>query len=72
MGNINQCLVPLLVLPVSGYVMKNVSLCLFERTHIPNEGDYSFVTSHLDDDDKLEAAYSEAMMEILKYHKGQF
>lgn len=70
---ISRCIIPLLKLPVSGYVMKNVTLYLFERNGIPDDGDYSFVTRHLDDDDdhKLEATYGEAMVEILKNHRGR-
>ncbi|PWA45881.1 hypothetical protein CTI12_AA512820 [Artemisia annua] len=68
----SRCYVPLLELPVSGYVMKGVTLMLILRDDLPEDID-SFMESDDNDDveDKEEAAYSEAMMQILKKHRDR-
>ncbi|PWA77748.1 F-box domain, Leucine-rich repeat domain, L domain-like protein [Artemisia annua] len=65
------CYVPLLELPFSGYVMKGVTLYIMGRNDLPAENFDSFMNIDLNDfKDKKEAAYSEAVMEILKKHRG--
>ena len=66
---ISRCYVPLLELPVSGYVMKGVSLILMLRDDLPDDID-SFMKSD-DVEDNEEAAYTEAIMQILKKHRGE-
>ena len=68
----SRCYVPLLELPVSGYVRNGVSLILMLRDDLPDDID-NFMKSDDNDDveDKEEAAYSEAMMQILKKHRGE-
>lgn len=81
---LSRCYVPLLELPVSGYVMKGVTLILLERTNPGNDKNESFMKSddrddnlmNIYDDDNVyedneEAAYSEAVMEIFKKHRGR-
>ncbi|GJV78593.1 hypothetical protein Tco_1514463 [Tanacetum coccineum] len=69
---VSRCYVPLLELPVSGYVMKGVTLFLFERDDLPeSEYDSFWKTVDADFEDKEEAAYCEAMMEIFKNHTGR-
>ncbi|PWA86913.1 F-box domain, Leucine-rich repeat domain, L domain-like protein [Artemisia annua] len=69
---VSRCYVPLLELPVSGYVMKGVTLFLFERDDLTeSESDSSWKTVDVDFEDKDEAAYCEAMMEIFKNHMGR-
>lgn len=60
---------PLLKLPVSGYVMKGVTLILMERKDVPHDNDWFLKTvDDLDNfEDEEEAAYSEAMKMILRY-----
>ena len=83
-SRLSRCYVPLLELPVSGYVMKGVTLILLERTNLGNDQNDSFMKSddhddnfmsNYDDDsvfeDNEEAAYSEAVMEIFKKHRGR-
>ncbi|PWA35005.1 hypothetical protein CTI12_AA615170 [Artemisia annua] len=53
----NRCYVPLLELPVSGYVMKGVTLFLFERDSLrEDEYDSFWKTVVADFEDKEEAA----------------
>lgn len=68
-SKMSRCYVPLLELPVSGYVMKGVSLILMLRDDLPDDID-SFMKSG-DVEDNEEAAYSEAIMQILKKHRGE-
>ncbi|PWA66097.1 F-box domain, Leucine-rich repeat domain, L domain-like protein [Artemisia annua] len=83
-SRLSRCYVPLLELPVSGYVMKGVTLILLERTNLGNDKNdssmksddhYDNFMSNYDDDsvfeDNEEAAYSEAVMEIFKKHRGR-
>ncbi|PWA48602.1 F-box domain, Leucine-rich repeat domain, L domain-like protein [Artemisia annua] len=69
---VSNCYVPLLELPVSGYVLKGVTLFLCERDDLPEGNDGSVTINDINDNlvDKEEAAYSEAMMEIFKNHSG--
>ncbi|PWA88399.1 F-box domain, Leucine-rich repeat domain, L domain-like protein [Artemisia annua] len=63
------CYIPLLKLPVSGYIMKGVLLAQFEMSSLPF--DDSFADMNLNGfEDKEEAAYSEAVMEIFKKNRG--
>ncbi|PWA42877.1 F-box domain, Leucine-rich repeat domain, L domain-like protein [Artemisia annua] len=67
----NRCYVPLLELPVSSYVMKGVTLFLFERDDLrEDEYDSFWKTVVADFEDKEEAVYCEAMMEIFKNRMG--
>ncbi|PWA77749.1 F-box domain, Leucine-rich repeat domain, L domain-like protein [Artemisia annua] len=69
---VSRCYVPMLELPVSGYVMKGVTLFLFERDDLPeSEFDIFRKTVDADFEDKKEAAYCEALMEIFKNHMGR-
>nr|XP_043638351.1 F-box protein AUF1-like [Erigeron canadensis] len=68
---LSHCYVPLLKLPFSGYLMKGVTLYLMERKDL-RDGDKSFMNINMDDfEDKEEAAYGEAMMEMLKKLRSQ-
>lgn len=68
---VSRCYVPLLELPVSGYVMEGVTLFLFERDDLPEtEYDTYWESVDADFEDKEEAAYCEAIMEIFRNHKG--
>ncbi|PWA34864.1 F-box domain, Leucine-rich repeat domain, L domain-like protein [Artemisia annua] len=67
-NKLHRCYVPLLKLPVSGYMMKGVTLALFEMNDLVD--DDSFTNINLNDfEDKEEAAYNEAMMEIFKKNR---
>ncbi|PWA76141.1 F-box domain, Leucine-rich repeat domain, L domain-like protein [Artemisia annua] len=66
---LHWCYIPLLKLPVSGYMMKGVFLAQVEVSALPF--DDSYVNMNFNDfEDKEEAAYSEAVMEIFKKNKG--
>lgn len=74
-GRMRKCYIPLLELPVSRCMMKDVTLYLFECNDLPN-GYNSFMKSDLVDDDfedkaEEEAAYNEAVIEIFKKHRGR-
>ncbi|PWA41686.1 F-box domain, Leucine-rich repeat domain, L domain-like protein [Artemisia annua] len=66
---IRLCYVPLLKLPVTGYMMKGVFLAIFEMFDLPG-GDSSVNMNLNDFEDKEEAAYNEAVMEIFKRNRG--
>ncbi|PWA70001.1 F-box domain, Leucine-rich repeat domain, L domain-like protein [Artemisia annua] len=69
---VSRCYVPLLELPISGYVMKGVTLFLMERDNLPEDEYDSFWKSvDADFEEKEEAAYCEAVMEIFKNHMGR-
>ncbi|GJT10877.1 F-box domain containing protein [Tanacetum coccineum] len=69
---ISECYVPFLELPVSRYVMKGVYLYLLEWSdHLPDDQYDRFTKIDDDFEDKDEAAYSEAMVEIFKNHRGR-
>ncbi|PWA41687.1 Cupredoxin [Artemisia annua] len=67
---VRWCYVPLLKLPVSGYMMKGVFIVQYDMHDL--QGDDSSMNMNLNDfEDKEEAAYSEAVMEIFKKHRGR-
>lgn len=66
---ISLCHIPVLELPVSGYVMKRVTLFLMERDYLPDNGDASYIKTDFEVEEKEEAAYSEAVIEIFKKHR---
>ncbi|PWA50834.1 F-box domain, Leucine-rich repeat domain, L domain-like protein [Artemisia annua] len=70
---ISQCYVPLLKLPVSGYLMKGVKLYILQWNDLMGDISDSIMKSDNDDafEDKEEAAYSEALMEIFKKHSDR-
>lgn len=70
---ISQCYVPLLKLPVSGYLMKGVKLYIMQWNDPMDDINDSCMKSDNDDsfEDKEEAAYSEALMEIFKKHSDR-
>ncbi|PWA77322.1 F-box domain, Leucine-rich repeat domain, L domain-like protein [Artemisia annua] len=70
---IRQCYVPLLKLPVSGYLMKGVKLYILQWNDLMGDISDSIMKSDNDDafEDKEEAAYSEALMEIFKKHSDR-
>ncbi|GJX77530.1 F-box domain containing protein [Tanacetum coccineum] len=69
---ISECYVPLLKLPVSGYVMKGVTLILVERNDLLDDDIDSFMKIELNDsEDKEEAAYCEAVIDIVKKHRSR-
>ncbi|KAK1430480.1 hypothetical protein QVD17_13237 [Tagetes erecta] len=68
--NVNQCYVPVLKLPVSGCVMKGVTFVVMRMNNVEGEnGCFVNVDDVFEDD--LEAAYSEAVMEILENHQNK-
>lgn len=71
---VSKCYIPLLELPVSGCIMKEVTLYLIEWNNLP-DGDDSFMNTDLDDNDfedkDEEAAYNEAVIEIFRKHWGR-
>ncbi|PWA38819.1 F-box domain, Leucine-rich repeat domain, L domain-like protein [Artemisia annua] len=72
-AKMTNCYFSLLKLPVSGYVMKGVTLFLMERGDVPHDNDWLLkTTDDLDNfEDEEEAAYNEAMKLILKLlHKN--
>nr|GEU88178.1 hypothetical protein [Tanacetum cinerariifolium] len=68
---VGHCYVPLLKLPISGFIMKGVTLSLWEREDLPDVNSL-LKTGVLDDDfeDEEEGAYYEAMKEMLKELRG--
>nr|XP_043631016.1 uncharacterized protein LOC122602391 [Erigeron canadensis]XP_043631017.1 uncharacterized protein LOC122602391 [Erigeron canadensis] len=65
--SVSQCFLPTLELPVSGYVMKGVT---FVVMHMSGNGkNDGFVNGDVDGFEEEEAAYREAVMEILENHK---
>ncbi|XP_076947768.1 F-box protein At4g18380-like [Bidens hawaiensis] len=68
--NVSQCYVPVLEMAVSGCVMKGVT-CVVMRMNDAQDGDDCFVDGDNRFEDKVEAAYSEAVMEILEKHKDK-
>lgn len=69
--NVSQCYVPKLNMPVSGYYMKGVTLVVMQMNNNVEGGNDCFMNSEDGFEDKEEAAYSEAVMEILENHKGR-
>ena len=69
---LSKCYVPLLKLPVSGYVMKGVTLRLLGRNDLLDDDIDSFMKIDVNDfEDKEEVAYSEAVIEIVKKHRSR-
>ncbi|GKC38455.1 F-box domain containing protein [Tanacetum coccineum] len=70
--NVGHCYVPLLKLPFSGFIMKEVTLSLWEREDLPDLNSL-LKTGVLDDDfeDEEDGAYNEAMKEMLKELRRQ-
>ncbi|CAH1412574.1 unnamed protein product [Lactuca virosa] len=66
---VNNCYIPVLKLPVSGYVMKGIYFGVIEMNGFQGGND-GLMNSEDGFEDKEEAAYTEAMMEILEKHKG--
>ena len=63
--------IPLLKLPVSGYVMKGVTVLLLGRNGLLEDNIDSFMKFDVTDfEDKEEVAYSEAVIEIVKKHSS--
>ncbi|PWA37576.1 F-box domain, Leucine-rich repeat domain, L domain-like protein [Artemisia annua] len=71
-NRMSKCYVPLLELPVSGYVLKGVTVFLMEREDLPIGNDSFMKIDDDDSEDKLEAAFNEALMEIFKKHAARF
>lgn len=71
---ISGCYFPLLELPVSGHVMKRVTLVLAERADLTDDERNRFINIDDEEDyieDKEEAAFSEALMEILENRRDE-
>ncbi|KAI3503969.1 hypothetical protein L1887_32493 [Cichorium endivia] len=66
---VRKCYIPVLKLPVSGYVMKGIHVILMEMKGFQGGND-GLMNSNNGFEDKEEAAYTEAVMEILNKHKG--
>lgn len=64
----SKCRIPSLKLPVSGYVMKGVNLLLMHRKNDSFEN----IDFYDDSEDHVEAAYTEAMREIVEKHRDKF
>ncbi|GJZ62825.1 F-box domain containing protein [Tanacetum coccineum] len=72
-ASVSLCYIPLLEMPVTGYVMKGVTLVLAEMNDPVDDNYNSFMNNIIDwgdFEDREEAAYSEAVMEIFKKHVG--
>ncbi|KAL8196095.1 hypothetical protein R6Q57_025095 [Mikania cordata] len=68
--NVSQCYVPVLNMPVSGYVMKGITLVVMQMNDI-RDGNDCFTNDEDGFEDNVVAAYSEAMSEILENHKDR-
>ncbi|KAI3700382.1 hypothetical protein L2E82_45008 [Cichorium intybus] len=66
---VSNCYIPVLKLPVSGYVMKGIHVILMEMKDLQGRND-GLMNSNDGFEEKEEAAYTEAVMEILNKHKG--
>ncbi|KAL7610309.1 F-box protein At4g18380 [Lactuca sativa] len=66
---VSKCYIPVLNLPVSGYMMKGIFCALMESKNLDGEID-GLLNSEDGFDDKEEAAYIEAMKEVLEKHRG--
>ncbi|XP_023735617.2 F-box protein AUF2 [Lactuca sativa] len=67
---LRNCYIPFLKLPVSGYVMKGIYFCVMEMKDMEGGNEFLMSSENGGFEDKEESAYTEAMMEILKKHKG--
>ncbi|KAK9059106.1 hypothetical protein SSX86_021725 [Deinandra increscens subsp. villosa] len=68
--NVSQCYVPVLNMPVSGCVMKGITLVVMRMDDVEGEDD-CFTNGEDGFGDRVELAYSEAVMEILENHKDK-
>lgn len=68
--SVSQCYVPLLNLPVSGCVMQGVTFVVMQMMDLGNGND-GFMNGEDRFEDAEDAAYSEAVMEILENHNGR-
>ncbi|KAI3700390.1 hypothetical protein L2E82_45016 [Cichorium intybus] len=66
---VRNCYIPVLKLPVSGYVMKGIDVIVIKMKGFQGGND-GLMNSNDGFEDKEEAAYTEAVMEILNKHKG--
>lgn len=69
-ARVNQCYIPVLKLPVSGYVMKGVFVVVMEMKDLQDGNDFLMNSEDDGSEDKEEAAYTEAVKEILEKHRG--
>ncbi|CAH1412587.1 unnamed protein product [Lactuca virosa] len=67
---VSKCYIPVLKLPVSGYVMKGVFCAVMEMKDLHGENDNGLLDSENGFEDKEEAAYIEAMKEVLEKDNG--
>lgn len=67
MNVMSQCYIPILKLPVSGYVMKGVRLVLVHR----NDDAFENIDFHDEFEDEEEVAFTEAIVEIVKKHRDK-
>ncbi|KAI3700389.1 hypothetical protein L2E82_45015 [Cichorium intybus] len=65
---VSNCYIPVLKLPVSGYVMNGVHVILMEMKDLQGGNDVLMISNDGFEDEE-EAAYTEAVMEILEKHK---
>ncbi|KAI3700394.1 hypothetical protein L2E82_45020 [Cichorium intybus] len=65
-ARVSQCYIPVLNMPISGYVMKGVTLVVMEMNGVQGGND-----GLMNSEDKEEAAYTEALMEILEKHNDK-
>ncbi|CAI9277542.1 unnamed protein product [Lactuca saligna] len=70
-ASVSQCHIPVLDMPISGYVMKGVTLVVMEMNGLHDEKDSLMNSEDDGSEDKEEAAYTEAVMEILEKHKDR-
>ncbi|XP_023741052.1 F-box protein AUF2 [Lactuca sativa] len=70
-ASVSQCHIPVLDMPISGYVMKGVTLVVMEMNGLHDEKDSLMNSEDGGSEDKEEAVYTEAVMEILEKHKDR-
>ncbi|KAI3503970.1 hypothetical protein L1887_32497 [Cichorium endivia] len=68
-GSVSRCYIPVLNLPDSGYVMKGIFVIVMEMNDL--HGGNVVMNSNDGFEDEEEAAYTEAVMEILEKHKDR-
>ncbi|KAL4567656.1 hypothetical protein LXL04_023246 [Taraxacum kok-saghyz] len=70
-SSVKHCYIPFLDMPISGYVMKGITLIVMDMNGFQGGiGNDGLMNSEDGLEDKEEAAYTEAVMEILENHKG--
>ncbi|KAI3700393.1 hypothetical protein L2E82_45019 [Cichorium intybus] len=69
-GSVSRCYIPVLNLPDSGYVMKGIFVIVMEMNDLVGGNDV-VMNSNDGFEDEEEAAYTEAVMEILEKHKDR-